>query len=120
MNRARFAKLVEEALERIPERIKGRLDNVAVVVEDRPTPREERYLGRDMDLLLGLYEGQPLTERDTHYGMTMPDKITIFKENVEAVCHTDEEIREQIRLTILHEVAHHFGIDDDRLDELDY
>ena len=120
MDRARFEHLVAEAIESLPDDFKEKLDNVAVVVEDAPTPREARRFGRGGRLLLGLYEGQPLTRRDSRYGMVFPDKITIYQSNVEAIGRDDAEIREQVRQTVLHEIAHHFGIDDERLHELGY
>ncbi len=120
MDRARFEQLVAEAIESLPEDFKGRMDNVAVVVEDVPSPREARRFGRGGRLLLGLYQGQPLTRRDSRYGMVFPDKISIYQANVEAICRNDDEVREQVRRTVLHEIAHHFGIDDARLHDLGY
>ena len=119
MDRTRFEQLVGEALDALPEDFRDRINNVAVTVEDTPSPREERRFARG-HLLLGLYQGQPLTRRDSRYGMTFPDKITIYQKNIEAVCRTDDEIRRQVRKTVLHEIAHHFGIDDRRLRELGY
>lgn len=119
MDRARFEQLVAEAIESLPGDFKDKMDNVAVVVEDLPTSRDTRRSAR-RGLLLGLYQGQPLTRRDSRYGMVFPDKITIFQANLEAICRSDAEIREQVRKTVLHEIAHHFGIDDARLHELGY
>jgi predicted Zn-dependent protease with MMP-like domain len=120
MERRRFEQLVAEAIESLPGDFKEKMDNVAVVVEDLPTPREARRSGGGGRRLLGLYQGHPLTRRDSRYGMVFPDKITIFQANVEAVCRGDEEIVEEVRRTVLHEIAHHFGIDDARLHELGY
>ncbi|MFQ5877568.1 MAG: metallopeptidase family protein [Acidobacteriota bacterium] len=120
MNRARFERLVREALDALPDNLRARLDNVAVVVEDRPSRRQARILGEGGDRVLGLYEGEPLTERDARYSLAFPDRITIFQANVEAACRTEAEVREEVRKTVLHEIAHHFGIEDDRLDDLDY
>jgi predicted Zn-dependent protease with MMP-like domain len=105
----RFERLVTEALDSIPDELGKLMDNVAVFVDDRSPP------GR----LLGLYEGTPLTNR-TNYGIgvVMPDRITIFKATICAVATSEDDVREQVRVTVLHEVAHHFGIDDARLDEL--
>jgi len=119
MDRARFERLVSEAIESLPDDFKARMDNVAVLLEDYPSPRDERRMAHGR-LLLGLYQGQPLTRRDARYGMTFPDKITIYQGNIEAICRTESEIREQVRRTVLHEIAHHFGIDDSRLRELGY
>src|SRR5574341_1244126 len=120
MDRARFELLVAEAIETLPDDFKERLDNVAVVVEELPSPAEARRHGRGGRHLLGLYEGQPLTRRDSRYGMAFPDKITIYQGNIESICRTDSEIRDQVRRTVLHEMAHHFGIDDSRLREIGY
>ena len=120
MDRARFEQLVAEAIESLPDDFKERLDNVAVVVEDLPSPGEARRHGRGGRRLLGLYQGQPLTRRDSRYGMTFPDKITIYQLNLESICRTDAEAREEVRKTVLHEIAHHFGIDDSRLHDLGY
>ena len=119
MERSQFERLVAEAIDTLPDDFRDRMDNVAVVVEDYPSPREERRFGRGR-LLLGLYHGQPLTRRDSRYGMVIPDKITIYQANIEAICHTDAEVRDQVRRTVLHEIAHHFGIDDHRLRDLGY
>ena len=120
MNRARFEALVAEAIESLPEDFKEKMNNVAIVVEDLPSPHEARRHGRGGRTLLGLYQGQPLTARDSRYGMSFPDKITIYQLNVESICRGDAEVREEVRKTVLHEIAHHFGIDDDRLHELGY
>ena len=104
----RFEQLVVEALDEIPEGLARRMDNVAVVIADR---------GADPDLL-GLYDGIPLTERDDYGGLAIPDRITIYREPIVAMCATEEEVVEQVRITVVHEVGHHFGIDDDRLEEL--
>jgi predicted Zn-dependent protease with MMP-like domain len=104
----RFEKLVAEALDSIPPELGKLMDNVWVQVQDRSRPG-----------LLGLYEGVPLTRRDAAYaGMVMPDRITIFRRTICAACDTEEEVVQQVRTTVVHEVAHHFGIDDDRLREL--
>jgi len=120
MDRARFERLVAEAIDSLPEQSKERLDNVAVVGDDRPPRGAAGRRARPGTILLGLYQGMPLTERDTRYGLAFPDKITIFQKNIEAICRSDDEIREQVRDTVLHEIAHHFGMDDDRLDDLGY
>ena len=118
MERSRFERLVRQAIESIPEEIRHYVDNVDLVVEDSPSRNQlASSLIRDDEYLLGLYEGVPLTER-AEYGMVLPDKITLFQETIEAVCSSDEEIVEEVRTTVVHEVAHHFGINDDRLEEL--
>ena len=105
----RFEELVAEALDGIPEELGGLMDNVAVFVEDRSARRG----------LLGLYQGIPLTKRDAGYtGMVMPDRITIYRLPICERCATEEEVVHQVRVTVVHEVAHHFGIGDRRLREL--
>ena len=105
-----FERLVEDALDGMPDELGRLVENVAVMVED----------GRPDSGLLGLYRGVPLTARDAGYGLglTMPDRITIYRLPICARCSTHEEVVEQVRITVVHEVAHHFGIDDRRLHEL--
>ena len=119
MQRARFRRLVAAALESIPLALAARMDNVDVQVQMRPTAEQLESAGIDRGhLLLGLYQGHPLITRSWGYGNTLPDRILIFQEAIEAVCDSEEEIVEQVQETVIHEVAHHFGIDDDRLDDL--
>lgn len=110
MDAERFEELVGEALDSIPEELASRMENVAVFVQDRSRVRG----------LLGLYQGVPLTSRGNHYGIGggTPDRITIFREPILARCRTEADVVEQVRITVIHEVAHHFGIDDKRLHEL--
>ena len=115
MTRTQFERLVVQALDRIPEDLRLSLDNVDIVVEDMPS--REQLVGSGIDdgnILLGLYEGLPLTDR-YNYDMVLPDKITLFQQPIESICQTDEEIIREVQITVVHEVAHHFGIDDDRL-----
>lgn len=114
-----FEQLVAQALDDLPDAIHEQLSNVEVVVADWPTPAELRSVGmRPGQLLLGLYQGVPLTRRGAHYGLVLPDKITIFQGPIERVCRTREQVIRQVQHTVRHELAHHFGIDDDRLREL--
>ena len=107
----RFEELVADALDSIPEALGRLMDNVAIMVRD----------GRPQSGLLGLYEGVPLTERDDSYGlMAMPDRITVFRRAILAACSTEDEVVAEVRITVIHEVGHHFGIDDERLDDLGY
>jgi len=118
MNLENFERLVHKALDQIPDNLREYLDNVDIVVEDWPS--RDMLAGHTVDedeLLLGLYEGVPLTERG-EYSMVLPDKITLFQKSIETICANNDEIVEQVRETVVHEVAHHFGIDDDRLEEL--
>ena len=109
VSQARFEQLVADALDSLPESLGRLMDNVWVTVED--VDAEGRRL-------LGLYEGVPLTARESYGGLALPDRITIFRLPICAHCRTEEEVVETVRETVIHEVAHHFGIDDDRLDEL--
>lgn len=103
----------------LPAELLRRVHNVEIVVERRPTALDRKAAGVGPGrLLLGLYHGIPLTRRGEYYNLVPPDKISIYQEHVEAICETDEEVREQVRKTVLHELAHYFGISDDRLDEL--
>ncbi|MEE9277264.1 MAG: metallopeptidase family protein [Dehalococcoidia bacterium] len=119
MHRARFRRLVAAALDSIPEALASRIENVEVVVRSRPTAGELDAAGVPAgNLLLGLYQGHPLTARGSYYGNTLPDRIFIYQEAIEAICHGEDAVVRQVRATVLHEVAHHFGIDDERLHEL--
>ena len=114
-----FETLVVEALDSLPPDIQLKLENVEVVVEWRPSPAQLRRLGLGPGrTLYGLYEGIPHTRRTSGYNMILPDKITIFRQPIEAHSHSDEQVRQVVRRTILHELAHHFGISDERLREL--
>ena len=118
MDRSRFERLVRLALDEIPQGLRHYLDNVDVVVEDWPTHNQlGGHIIAEEDILLGLYEGIPLTER-SDYGSVLPDKITLFQSAIESICADDKEMVEEVKKTVLHEVAHHFGIDDHRLSEL--
>lgn len=119
MKREVFEKLVIKALEELPREFKDSLENVEVVVEDEPRPEHaEKIVEERNKLVLGLYQGVPLSKRTHYYGMVMPDKISIFQKNIEKVCSTDEEVVKLVSHTVEHELAHHMGISDDRLREL--
>ena len=105
---ARFEEMVETALDSLPERLGRLMSNVAVMVQHEPGPPG----------LLGLYEGIPLTSRTTGYAGVLPDRITIYRLAICAVCETEDEVIDQVRRTVVHEVGHHFGISDARLTEL--
>ena len=113
-----FEDLVLDAIDELPRELLVRLDNVAVVVQRWPSRAQmvEADLHHEEELL-GLYEGIPLTDRE-NYNLVLPDKITIFQGSVEAMCHTQEEMAREIKVTVAHEIAHHFGIDDERLEEI--
>lgn len=116
MDRITFEELVSEALDTLPEEIKGWLDNVAVVVGERPTRQQLAQAGLGPGgLLFGLYVGVPKTQRGFTYGEIVPDKIVIFRRPIMQVCRTPAEIRQQVRRTVLHEIGHHFGLDEEQL-----
>ena len=120
MDRVKFENLVDQAIRDLPAEFRKKLENVVVIVEDRPS---EAFLD-DMeitsgDTLFGLYEGTPLTERGFDTPLH-PDRIWIFQGPIEEECESEEEITEEIKTTIVHEVAHFFGLDDEYLEELGY
>lgn len=112
MSRDEFEGLVAEALDTIPAELARLMSNVVVVVED--------HAPADDPDLLGLYSGIPLTERDGNYAGFLPDQVTIFMSPIVGMCETREDVVEEVRITVVHEIAHHFGIDDARLEELGY
>lgn len=115
-----FEQLVVQALDELPEFFRTKLQNIEVLIADRPTREERREAGLEPgELLLGLYQGIPLTERTSDYGLVLPDTITLYQRPIEQVCQTPEEVMAQVQQTVKHELAHHFGISDDRLQELD-
>jgi len=118
MEEARFSELVADAVDALPQEFKDLLSNVEVVVADEPNARQKQHLAEG-SLLLGLYEGVPQTKRGARYNLALPDKITIFQKPTEQICRTDDGIVEQIGKTVRHEVAHHFGISDERLQQLE-
>ncbi len=119
MERAHFRQLVREAVAELPPALLERVHNVAIVIERRPTARDRKAAGVGPGrTLLGLYHGIPLTKRGEYYNLVPPDKISIYQEPIEEFCRDDDEVREQVRKTVLHELGHYFGIDDDRLHEL--
>lgn len=111
VSREAFEELVGEALDSLPPELARLMDNVALFVEDDPPPGES---------LLGLYQGVPLTERGQYYAGALPDRITIYRRPILWISGTEDEVREQVRITVIHEIAHHFGTDDDKLHELGY
>ncbi len=113
MDPARFDALVDQALDEIPDEIAALVHNVVVLVEDEPPQGEP-------DDLLGLYEGVALTERWGTPPVELPDRIFVFRGPLLDMCESEEELVEEVRITVVHEIAHHFGIDDDRLHELGY
>ena len=109
MSPQRFEELVSDALDLVPPKLMAALDNVVVLVED--------WHPDDPDVL-GIYEGVALTERDSSYGGSLPDAITIYRGALLDVCDTEQDVVDEVAITVIHEIAHHFGIDDERLHEL--
>lgn len=119
MERARFLRLVRRALQGLPPEYRARLHNVDVVVKRRMSPRERREAGlRHGEDVYGLYQGIPLTERTSDYGLVLPDVITIYQEPLEQDFPDEEDLVREIQVTVMHEIAHFFGIDDERLEAL--
>jgi predicted Zn-dependent protease with MMP-like domain len=122
MEKDEFVKEVELALDRLPEEFRRRIHNVEIVVEKRPSKRRLREMDLDPeeDVLYGLYEGVPLSERSVSNPPLLPDKITIFSEPLTRDFPDAAERRSQIHLTVLHEIAHYFGMDDEEIEDLGY
>lgn len=121
MKKSDFEKLVQAAIEELPAEFREKLENVVILVEDEPTP--ELLDVADVpegESLLGFYEGTPITERGHFDAPLHPDRIWLFQKPIEEICSTEEEVREEIRITVMHEVAHFFGMDDDYLEEIGY
>ncbi|MEZ0067834.1 putative Zn-dependent protease with MMP-like domain [Streptacidiphilus sp. MAP12-20] len=112
MGRERFEELVGEALDRIPSELTRLMDNVVIFVEDEPPVGAPE--------LLGLYEGTPLTERGEWYAGVLPDRITIYRNPALRMCASEDEVVREVGVTVVHEIGHHFGIEDERLHELGY
>lgn len=116
-----FEELVEEALLTLPDKINGVMENVVVTVAEHPSAAQRRATGLGPgQALYGLYQGVPLTRRTSHYGMVPPDRITIFMYPMVHYHRTSEAIRNQVRRTVLHEIGHHFGMDEEQLRQLGY
>ena len=125
--RRHFERLVARALDELPDDVLAMLDNVDVVVEDEPSADQiaiDRARGQGSDVddepdgLFGLYQGIPLTERGQGYSMVLPDKITIFRGPLERACRSRQELIREVRITVVHELGHHLGLDENRLEEL--
>ena len=105
-----FDRAVDDALDLVPDELIALIDNVVILVEDDPPDY-------DPDLL-GLYDGVPLTERDTQYGLVAPDRVFLYRNPLKRMCDDPDDLREEIATTVVHEIGHYFGIDDDHLDDL--
>jgi len=119
VDRVTFEEFVAEALDSLPEELARRLDNVDVVVQDWASQETLRQAGVGNPMqLLGFYHGIPLTERTHSYYLVLPDKISIYRQPILAQCRTREQVRALVQRVVRHEIAHHFGIDDERLSEI--
>lgn len=120
MTRGHFEQLVEDALRGIPRRFRDAMQNVAVVVEDEPPPRVLKEMEMEPDdALFGLYEGTPLPERGSSYGNTLPDRISIYQIPIEECCEGDDEIRQCVAETVIHEFGHYFGMTEREIEEIE-
>lgn len=120
MQRGKFEALVARALDSLPAAFQRKLENVDIVVEEWPTPgqlRRTKHIHRNQ--LLGLYQGVPQTRRGRRYGLVLPDKISIFQKPIEQQCRLDDAIEAKIREVVLHEIAHHFGLDENSLRKIE-
>ncbi|HEY7058069.1 MAG TPA: metallopeptidase family protein [Vicinamibacterales bacterium] len=121
MTRDRFVQLVEEAVREIPRRFRAAIQNVAVVVETEPSPEllEEMEELEPGDTLYGLYQGTPLTERGWGYGNALPDRISLYQKPIEESCGDEDEIRDCIAETVIHEFGHYFGMSEEQIEEIE-
>jgi len=120
VTRERFTRLVEEALQEIPRRFREAMKNVAVIVEDEPAPDILAEMEIDPpDSLFGLYQGTPLTERGWGFGNALPDRISIYQGPIEDECEDDEEIRDCVAETVIHEFGHYFGMSEEEIEEIE-
>lgn len=118
MKREHFVKVVEDALDSLPQEFRSRIRNVAVLVEDKPPTQPSPQSGQQGRLLLGVFHGVPTTKKSIFDLPTGPDHIVLYQKNIEAVCSSEAEAREQIRLTIIHELGHYFGLDEEQLKDV--
>jgi len=120
ISREHFTRLVEEALRDIPRRFRAEMKNVAVIVEDEPPPDVLEELEVEPgDTLFGLYQGTPLPERSWAFGNNLPDRISIYQKPTEEACESDDEIRDCVAETVIHEFGHYFGMSEDEIEEIE-
>ena len=117
MRREHFVKVVEETLDSLPQEFRSRIQNVAVLVEDVP-PNQPSPQSRHKRLVLGVFHGVPTTKKSIFDLPSGPDHIVLYQKNIEAVCSSETEVREQIRLTVIHELGHYFGMDENQLKDV--
>jgi len=118
MKREHFVKVVEQTLDSLPEEFRSRIRNVAVLVEDFPASQPSPQPGQQRRLLLGLFHGVPTTKKSVFDLSTGPDYIVLYQKNIEAVCSSEAQVREQIRRTVIHELGHYFGLDENHLKDV--
>ena len=118
MKRETFIKVVEEALDSLPQEFRSRIRNVAVLVEDLPPNQLSPHAGQPRKLLLGIFHGVPTTRKSVFDLPRGPDHIVLYQKNIEAVCSNEAEVREQIRRTVIHELGHYFGMDENQLKDV--
>jgi len=118
MKREHFVKVVEETLDTLPEEFRSRIQNVAVLVEDLPPNQRSVKPGQRGRLLLGIFHGVPTTKKSIFDLPSGPDHIVLYQKNIEAVCSSEAEVREQIRLTVIHELGHYFGMTEEQLSDV--
>jgi predicted Zn-dependent protease with MMP-like domain len=115
MDRSSFEQIVENALRRLPRRFKNKIKNISIEVEERPSRATLENMGIEQGTLLGLYQGVPLTEREWNYGNMLPDRIVIYQRPIEQSARSPEEIEGIVLDTVIHEIGHYFGFDDETL-----
>lgn len=115
ISRKRIEEVVTKTIEELPEELKNKLENVDIAIEDYPADKKH-----EKSLTLGLYQGVPVSKRGFWYGNVLPDKITIFKNNIELLCKSEEEVEKVIREVVIHELAHYFGFDEKQIREKGY
>ena len=121
VSKAEFARYVEQALAELPEPFASHIEQITVEIKDRPTRQQLRSVGLDPnELLFGLYQGVAMPDRSVEHSGVLPDRILIFQEDHEIACDSPAQLVEEIRTTVLHEIGHHFGMDEDDLDEVGY
>jgi predicted Zn-dependent protease with MMP-like domain len=118
MKREHFVRVVEEALDSIPREFRNRIRNVAVLVEDTPPHQLSPKAGQQRRLLLGVFHGVPTTKKSIFDLPSGPDHIVLYQKNIEAVCSSEAEVRTQIRLTVIHELGHYFGLNEEQLKDV--
>ena len=118
MKREHFVQVVEEVLDSLPQEFRSRIRNLAVLVEDLPPNQPSLRSGEPRQLLLGLFQGVPTTKKSVFDLPTGPDYIVLYQKNIEAICSSEAEVRKQIRLTVIHELGHYFGMDENQLKDV--